>query len=167
MREMIVLPGGTEVVDAVLGWRCWSVRFDHGEATLYSMVQRDVAWPKGAPLTAVCGAKCERIISMSLDVTELDEHSCGVYAWNYKPNQLIPRWDHLWGEVALWGTVHRHELGYRADHALPLALFMDESRGESERLKIELVALQYSLAVVQLKGIDFGTWVGRAVRSGS
>ena len=99
--------------EPLIGWRAW-VAWDDGE--LRSMFH-DVTWPKRKALVAI----------------NSDEGHCwhlpvsGIYAYKTRVEleQAIEEGDMgqsvflMIGTVALWGTVHVHERGYRAEFAYP------------------------------------------------
>jgi hypothetical protein len=139
-----VLPSG-EVVDAVLGYRMWRVRGERGRLRLTSVYwlgpDEDEEWAPKIPFRAVC--KCPEYVT--------DTHTCGVHAWASpaRPVFTLGGGRIIFGEVALWGEVRVHELGYRADSALPLALYLRPGASDGYNAGVELAALQYDLPVVR------------------
>ncbi len=70
-----------------------------------------------------------------------ESHTCGIHACRRTPRYHTRGW----GEVALWGDVRVHEYGYRADNALPLALYAHEN---PPGLLESVAAYQYGMTLV-------------------
>lgn len=60
-----------------------------------------------------------------------EDCSCGIYAWQSRDDldrlvsityDMVP----VWGSVSLWGEIHPHERGLRAEYAYPYELFISE-----------------------------------------
>lgn len=123
-------------VDAVVGYRTWKWYADEGIVTLESVFTAGVTWPTDKPLEMEClcaqrGAPC----------------TCGVYAWrDWHPVPDVLGLIH--GEVALWGIFHEHEFGYRAEYAKPVAFYVAETMARTQRLRVELAALEYKVPLV-------------------
>ena len=132
-QRLTSLPDGT-LVDALIGWRRWWIFAEDGKMlltswTIYSLNYR---WPQRQPAQSVC--RCGRV------------HSCGIYAWN-APHHLGDDGQGACGEVALWGDIELHELGYRAQFALPVALYV---AGRERDWRVRLAARQYDVPVVKI-----------------
>ncbi len=140
-RSMVVLPGGQEVVDAVVGYRAWEYKVNAGKITLVSLYTPTV-WHPHTPLRkeCVCSGPVWR-----------RRHRCGIYAWRdpHRPSGVF-----LEGEVYLWGDVRVHERGYRAEYAMPAAFYMPAMEKyiflpEIESMFVEMAAEQYGVPLVQ------------------
>lgn len=126
----------------IVAFRYWwvtpsrSARIDfESEARERDALHSRVRWPKREKLVAVC-----QIVTPSVDdvVTsynapcdqEMNNHHCGIYAYKqlfevgeqFGMSERDFRYK-VFGEVALWGKVVVHRLGYRAQYAYPLRLF--------------------------------------------
>jgi hypothetical protein len=117
------------VAAAYVGFRHWHV--DDGR--LFSIGRHpldDVECPSGAgafgriewPIAGLTALPCRDGASPGLECT------CGIYATN-DLRDPGPVWrsgphyaHHVIGAVALWGRVVEHEIGFRAQHARPVAL---------------------------------------------
>jgi YD repeat-containing protein len=93
------------VAGPILGWRLWRTTPD---GTLMS-VYKDVFWRAGTPLRANPRNRGEGVYALK-DRTKLDGHG---YTLTADQSGMVV------GQVALWGTVIEHELGYRAQYAYP------------------------------------------------
>lgn len=89
----------------ILAWRGWRVT---PQGFLRSM-SADVIWGPGEPMDGK---------------TKSSEEHCGVYAYKKLRDFLSAHSDDLdvYGQVALWGDVIEHELGYRAEYAKVISL---------------------------------------------
>lgn len=130
-RRLVVLPDDS-VVEAVIGYREWRPRVDRGEVLLHSLSHVANVWD-----ARVHDARC------LCAAYGPSGHTCGIYAWATK-GQLRGRYGALQGEVALWGDVHIHELGYRAEHAMITCFY----RSGSSTFITELAAIQYGVPLV-------------------
>lgn len=113
--------------DPLIGHRCWKYSTRDGE--LRSVV-RGTVWPAGRKLTA----ECLRPRPEGLPPCEHppgDDCGCGIYAW-LEPGDvrrllhIEPLVIPVWGSCSLWGRVHVHESGIRAEHAYPYELRVSE-----------------------------------------
>ena len=152
------------VVDAVVGYRVWEAWPVDGVVHLSSVTRRENEWPCGVPLYAECLCGRPRLDHSRTRpgqdrlrvTTEFDEHTCGVYAWAEPVVPYTPRlsshpvsgYAYVSGEVLLWGRVHRHERGYRAEVAQPSALYVSGWIAHRQRTLVELTALQWSIPTV-------------------
>jgi len=127
-------------MEPVRGYRSWEWGAFDGTLFLRSHFTGDY-WPHSSPMESKCACK--------------KEHSCGIYAWSsgeklndYLPMAIIAG---LWvrGEVDMWGEVHFHEHGYRAQFAKPSAFYVNSQQTERTKRVIGVIALQYDVPVVQ------------------
>jgi hypothetical protein len=142
-------------IDAIVGYRSWEAWAEDGDIRLTSCVRKSFSWPKGEPVEAEC--RCASWYN----------HSCGIYAWSgaemsechltpwsvmtiYQRISFQPRIgvSQILGEVELWGTVHHHERGYRAQFAHPSAFYVTQSMPEPERHFIQLASIQYGVPLI-------------------
>jgi len=103
-----------------IGWRAWGI-----EATsdgLFLVSHGGTTWPRHKPLVAGCHRKHHAPDPAC---------SCGVYAladeeWPYyQYDRDLSGFDYcVFGTVALYGVVVRGTIGYRAERALPTALYV-------------------------------------------
>jgi hypothetical protein len=152
-RTLVDTSGG--LVDAVVGCRSWVWTAEAGVVALYSIFMREIVWPNRGPLKSKC--ECfSRNPSRQRPVVFADwSHpcTCGIYAWK-TPHPAAPALRLVHGEVALWGDVHEHEFGYRAEYAQPLSLFVDDLMSDAARLRAELAALEYGVPLVNMRAED-------------
>jgi hypothetical protein len=133
----------TEAPEPVFGFRAWSV---HGTGSLRSRFGAE-RWEPGADFTAHCKAwpdgpcpHCDCV--------------CGVHA--FRDLRHLKSWrggTHVTGAVALWGRIIEHELGFRAEHARPVALI--------ESHYAQRVADVYGLPVLSRESLDLEAEVER------
>jgi hypothetical protein len=107
------------VVEAITGWRRWSVTM-FGEELLSN---NGTKWVPFEKLTAKCsGGVADPAYAGCRGI----HCHCGIYAYktrldakdrDNKPSEIT----HVWGEVSLWGRVIEHRIGYRAQFAYPRA----------------------------------------------
>lgn len=127
-------------VEAVRGYRSWRWYTQDGSITLMS-VNSDTPWPQDRELESVC--ECHA------------EHTCGIYAWNLPMSPDRWRWERadlsfgIVGEVDLWGEVHFHEKGYRAQFARPAAFYVSSSFPDRVSRLVGLAAIQYGVPLVR------------------
>jgi hypothetical protein len=133
-RVQIMLDDST-VVDAIRGFRQWVFDPEDGVAHLTSIFHQ-ARWPRDGALKASC--RCNSL---------LDYHVCGIHAFS-SADQLNWSWG-CSGEVYLWGLVHRHEGGYRAQYAKVAALYKSP-RILGKTALIEVAAKQYNVPLVQV-----------------
>jgi len=150
-RRTIMLPGGTEYVEGVVGYRAWGVHVESGVATLRSVVMTKHSWTPGAPVVAECAWGGE-----ARHPAPASGCDCGVFGFSLASlaYQAFPERTTLHGEVILWGTIRLHEFGYRAEYAIPAALYLpeplvsSESRAAHQRIA-SLAADRYDVPLVQ------------------
>ena len=122
---------------ALIGWRVWLVVERDGVLRLASVLHDEV-WPERSALVA----RCRRSEDRFLEPSELRAHaaphehcSCGIHAAR-EPDAvrtyLRGRDDpgtvcRVLGTVLLWGSVVECEHGWRASHAYPHQLLLDDS----------------------------------------
>lgn len=111
--------------EPLMGWRIWRVR--HG--LLYPWLDA-TPWPFRRPLEAVH----HQILWASGGVRVCRQPpcpptllpGCGIYAYKDPDSLLSTSWTDdlklVAGQVALWGRVHEHERGWRAQFAYPVRL---------------------------------------------
>jgi hypothetical protein len=125
-------PDVPDYIEPIIGWRVWYA-VDDGVGTSLSSVVHRTLWPRGAPLVASC-----RRFRVPLWPFQRQRHDapasdckCGIYAVKvpslrlYLPETLA--WTELVpvvGRVFLWGSVHEHAAGWRAERAYPESLFV-------------------------------------------
>jgi hypothetical protein len=135
-----------ETPEPAIGFRTWRV---YGTDRLLSPVSRDHRmrdhWMPGESFAAYCealGDGCPHCDCV-----------CGVYAFRDLRHLPSPQPLHVTGAVALWGRIVEHELGFRAEHARPVAL--------CEGYYAQQIADAYDLPVVSRDGLERGA-PGRA-----
>ena len=155
----------TVVPGVIHGLREWEIHTEGSQLRLGAMAQ-PVIWPVDEVFHAHC--LCRR----AEDETELHEApgagcSCGVYAhhpfqpWvetTYQEVTVLVELDHrldagwpVYGVIAAWGRTEVHEDGFRAQHALPVALFLPEcARGSHWEKAIRDVAAAYGIPAVDV-----------------
>ncbi len=140
-RELVVV--GDDVYDAVVGYRMWQAEAVLGHVRLHSPNRRVFEWRKGA-----ASAECLCIRPPT--------HTCGIYAWrdpvvpeSFRYVQSLPGQPrYVFGEVALWGTVHVHELGYRAEFAKPTTFYVTPTMDDLTRQFVGLAAIQWEVPTI-------------------
>lgn len=156
--EITDLLDGT-YVEAVVGYRIWKMFGDHGSMFL-SSVWHPANWDDTTrqlhsecncshPVEIETGFKSGGVIRGRATPRE---HLCGIYAWD-RPRTCDHNY-YVAGEVRLWGNVHIHEHGYRAEHAQIAALFSSRSLSPALQKRIELAALTYDVPVVTLDTLE-------------
>jgi hypothetical protein len=111
-----------DAIDPIRAWRVWlpSVEVD-GSLMLCSLTEAGggTRWAAGDPLRASCPTGEHE--------APRRECTCGIYAhksWASASHQARGVAGAVVGEVQLWGRVIEHERGYRAQFALPCALWL-------------------------------------------
>jgi hypothetical protein len=132
-----------------------------GQLSLASVVKGTV-WPAGKPLVAEClkpRPLLERVRRDAPHGAPTAECECGIYAATleraeeYLNHSLPNALARVLGRVALWGSVVECELGFRASHAYPLALYVKtRASRDPRRIPEEIVAglARYRVSVERL-----------------
>lgn len=120
--------------DVVTGWRVWIVRETEAGLRLGSVLH-NLAWPLDAPVLAEC-RRDEDPFAESLPAHPVPGSSCncGFHAARDPADALsylrgrdepgtVCR---ILGEVELWGHVVETERGWRASHAYPVRLYVED-----------------------------------------
>lgn len=155
-RQLLILDD--RVVDAVVGYRAWRAGIDHGVVSMWSIARRDHQW-RPCPIEAEC--RC----SARYSTTKIGgpfTHRCGIYAWREPIVPVSPRLlgipqacsgpQTIVGEVLLWGEIHIHAKGYRAQWAKASAFYVTETMQAGLRRMVEIAALQWDVPVVVVGG---------------
>ncbi len=108
-----------DTIDPTIGWRSWQAKWSFGDrALLVSPDRNDFVWSGGGQWSdAVCehgaGSDCQ----------------CGFNAFISERQLLTSQYmlNRVWGQVELAGEVREFPLGYRAQMARPLKLYVRES----------------------------------------
>jgi hypothetical protein len=135
-----------DLIEPFVAWRTWDVCVEGNDLLLESLFFATV-WHPGGPLRATCQYGCPVVPG----VEHIDPETygstvpCGIYAGKqlaqaagYLPDSLRcvggpplfqKRTRAVIGKVALWGLVKEHKMGYRAEYAKPVALWVPVSFG--------------------------------------
>ena len=123
-----------EVSRTVTGWRAWTVVETPAGLRLGSVLH-DLVWPAGRPVLAECrlhedpfaaavaphpvpGAACNCGFHAARDAADALSYARG----RDEPGTVC----RILGEVSLWGHVLETEGGWRASHAYPAGLYVDD-----------------------------------------
>lgn len=154
----VLLSDGT-YVDAIVGYRTWKMFGDHGAMFLSSVFQ-PVNWDDTDRVhKAEC--RCGKIFHYLNGNGNVDwsynhiqgGHVCGIYAYSdlsQMTGGMSGHTDLARGEVLLWGDVHVHERGYRAEYAQISSLYTTSTMNRKTRIRVELAALTYDVPLVTL-----------------
>jgi hypothetical protein len=109
--------------DPIIAYRCW--RYDTRRKRLISTV-RDTVWTPCERTTAEC-LRPRPEGQPPCGHPPGDGCGCGIYAWLRREDlrrlvRIEPHIVPVWGTCSVWGTVHMHESGLRAEHAYPYDL---------------------------------------------
>jgi hypothetical protein len=126
-----------DLLEPFRAWRVWRVTKDLYRAALAS-VSRPIIWPAGEPLVAECMRHRSRLATFlrpgATHIAPALHCACGIYATDldhaldYLMQDAFPfELATVLGSVALWGEVVECEVGYRASHAYPVALYIAET----------------------------------------
>lgn len=158
----------------LLGWRVWLTSVEAGRWRLASVVHKCV-WPTGAELVADCLTTAGRGVHDHVAPREMCR--CGIYGardtetlltyigYPYMPDMRL----RAVGLVELWGKVVQHEVGWRASHAYPLAIWLPvvtrggDPPGEWEQVAADLT--DYGRPVEVVECADAETLLARALSS--
>lgn len=154
-RRLVDLGDGT-MVDAIVAYRMWQPLVISGEVFLLS-VYSTTRWPTDKPLRAACKCAYRQRVPDTVDEVlkygksrKVEIHTCGIYAYNSPGHcELLSYLSHtIVGEVLLWGTVHVHERGYRAEYAKVNAIYTRTTSHPSDHMHNELAAYTYNVPLV-------------------
>jgi hypothetical protein len=124
-----------ELSRPVTGWRAWTVVETPAGVRLGSVLH-DLVWPEGRPVLAECrlhedpfaaavephpvpGAACNCGFHAARDAADALSYARG----RDEPGTIC----RILGKVSLWGHVLETEAGWRASHAYPARLYVDDS----------------------------------------
>jgi hypothetical protein len=130
---------------ALIGWRVWLV-VERGDGLRLASVLHDEVWPARAALVARCRRSEDRFLEPSDLAAHAAPHaecSCGIHAARDPDavrSYLRGRDDsgticRVLGTVLLWGSVVEYERGWRASHAFPHQLLLDDPEVERRLLR--------------------------------
>jgi hypothetical protein len=144
------------VVDAVVGYRTWVAMVEQGVVSLRSIF-KNIYWKPNEPLAATC--LCGTTPRFGGRYGKECRNECGIYAWDAVHLTCIwasncQGWVEVHGEVLLWGDVHVHQAGYRAQYAKPSCIYLTPNMKERPRRIAELVAMQFHLPTVQSLALE-------------
>lgn len=86
----------------------------------------DIVWPFRQALRAACIQHHRRHTAKAPD----DDCSCGIYAFRDRNAAEQSHERYITGRVAFWGDFVEHALGWRAEFAYPLELWIPEGYWE-------------------------------------
>lgn len=117
------------LMEPVIGWRAWHVVKSYGTWQLISP-QKDVLWTPGQPTVALCrhDGGCS---SCGINAFATREQLDGDAYYGSKP---------VIGQVALWGLVHEHGRGWRAQFAAPTTLSVADDLADCDQIISDLAA---------------------------
>lgn len=117
MLEAPLAPDRAVLLEAIQGWRTWTVAGsrDGTEAYLLPIAGTGKPWPFRAPVHAECARRRFHRVP-GQDCT------CGIHATRSTDPLRRTRDPAALGTVALWGRVLEHARGYRAEHGYPQRL---------------------------------------------
>jgi hypothetical protein len=172
-----------DIPESIIAYRNWTVTYEDVKETVPQLqsVSHKVVWPTDGPLRAECGRSMAVLNRPEGDVfpcpyeaVEMQGlpglmgttprytgryhvmgYGCGIYAFA-EPNDfghmtMMP--NRVAGVVALGGKVWMHDTGYRAEYALPIALYRrPESLGVMRPFPevVELLAERYSVDLLDM-----------------
>lgn len=127
-----------------------------GDVLLTSVYVEDAAWPQHEPLRCAC--YCRGASFAGAHYTGQCKGTCGIYAWSHGIIALEPIPHRAWmeakslihGEVNLWGVIHVHEYGYRAEIARPSCFYVSDGMSTEQRIRTELAAMQYDVPLMAI-----------------
>jgi hypothetical protein len=151
-----------DFAEPIFGWRVWETT-EVGGARQLSSLYHPVLWPAGEPLTAVClraWANCRlmRLLKRKPHQSPAPGCECGIYA--VPSDRARPALDGITdrlrnpvlGRVALWGEVHEHEYGWRAQHGYPQRLYVAATPGNRSKAILQAEELRHYRVPVEVLG---------------
>ena len=105
-----------DIAGPIRAWRMWTSPTN--PPLLGSIGIPNLQWPPGVPLQASCLRHMMTGSYEALHDTPAPGAGCTCGIWALK----VPPTGGLIGEVALWGRVIEHRIGYRAEYAYPIRL---------------------------------------------
>lgn len=113
-----------DYIEPIVGWRAWRVARDRGGLVLLSGVY-DVRWEPGRETSASCqagGAHAAPGRRCRCGIYAVREPAAAVrYLIGRDEREVVHR---VIGQVALWGRVIEGELGWRAEQAYPVRIWV-------------------------------------------
>lgn len=146
--------------DPVIGFRSWRIDND---APILRARMTDTAWNKDTPTKATCIPSQFRHMTdkAPLDHEAPNEYcSCGIYGWydstplNLEEFRGLPPGDFndqmIFGTIVVWGRIHFHEFGFKAEYAKPVAL-TDHNLLRSDGFKETLrqISREYEIPIMK------------------
>lgn len=131
-----------DLVEPVLGYRAWQVNQDGVLGSLAWMH----AWPEG-----VTTAECVRGKRDHRHRAPVHNCDCGIYAYTRLDSRLLAF--NCIGVIAAWGAIELHErgddvVGFRAEHACPLALAATRVASKTDRAAMIRAASRHNVRLV-------------------
>ena len=116
----------------IIGWRVWRVE----NGMLWSPFTGSV-WEPGKPFQI----DRSRYDGWSDELSNPLNRGLGIFALKKPPRGMVIGGSLVVGRVALWGTVHEHTKGYRAQYAYPLSI----RRVSGRRINLEPIRKTYGM----------------------
>lgn len=124
-----------DLVDPIVGWRCWEVGYDgHLIALNAGGGHTSSVWEPRNAKRAVCNRHSNGLYFGEAPKPThthgpYDGCSCGFYAAKLLAKAQWPSANYAYGRVAMWGKVIEHEGGYRAEYAYPVEVILVAKSG--------------------------------------
>jgi hypothetical protein len=140
----------------VRGWRTWKSESPRRTPEQLRSFNGDVVWPRGV-LAAACLRGCRQIASSHC--------TCGIYAFN-EAETVFQHFEDMFGtgllvvgEVAGWGRVSLHELGWRSEFATVQALWIRQF----DALSADHLSVAYDVPIRRLEDLALAQTQHRSV----
>lgn len=153
------MAGAPDVTEPIVGYRAWRAAAD-GRLEPWS------AYLAGSWEPGVNTARCLARPGVRGHVAPMRRCSCGIYALGDLRDPRLNARGQAVGAIVAWGDVELHATGFRAQHALIVALALPDACELEQARRLGLAAARYGVPLVPLEVLPAAAGEhGRAIGS--
>lgn len=147
-------------LEYLTAWRTWRVWISQDGPSLHSVSTSANlgAWTPCEAMQARCGYLEMNPPACACDSCPGDDTLCGIYAYKEAPYSVQHEMGMV-GQVALWGIVIEHDVGFRGQYAYPVSFTHGHCPWCGSRSKPKLLPLNEVLVITPESGDGWLTWV--------
>ncbi len=147
-------------LEYLTAWRTWRVWMSESGPSLHSVSTSAAlgAWMPCEAMEARCGYLEMNPPACACDSCPGDDTLCDIYAYKEAPITVRHEMGMV-GQVALWGTVIEHDIGFRGQYAYPLSFTHGYCPWCGSTSQPKLVPLDQAMVLVPETGEDWLGWV--------
>ncbi len=147
-------------LEYLTAWRTWRVWMSEDGPTLHSVATSASlgTWTSCEAMEARCGYLEMNPPACACNSCPGDNTLCGIYAYKEAPKTVQHEMGMV-GQVALWGTVIEHDVGFRGQYAYPLNFTHGHCPWCGSKSKPKLLTLKEVMVVAPETGEGWLSWV--------